>query len=238
MLLAVEGLEVRYGKVPAVRGLTFHVELGEIVCFVGPNGAGKSTTTLAIAGVIRPAAGDIRFDGRSIVGHSPEWIAKAGVSLVPEGRHVFPSLSVKENLGVAANLRRWSGNGAALLDRILGLFPILRERFFGPAGALSGGEQQQLVIARALLTEPRLLIVDEPSLGLAPLFVELVISTFAKLREEGQTLLIVEQSTRRALTLADRLYLIRSGRCVLDGHSQQLAADHTLEAAYFGSKVA
>ena len=238
MLLAVEGLEVRYGKVPAVRGLTFQVDHGEIVCFVGPNGAGKSTTMLAVAGAIKPASGEIRFDGRSIVGRSPEWTAEAGVSLVPEGRHVFSGLSIKDNLGVAAGLRRRSGNGVAILDRVLKLFPVLRERYLSPAGTLSGGEQQQLVIARAMLTEPRLLILDEPSLGLAPQFVDLVMATFTTLREEGQTLLVVEQSTRRALALADRLYLMRSGQCVLQGRSDDLAAERTLEAEYFGGEAA
>ncbi|TIU72060.1 MAG: ABC transporter ATP-binding protein [Mesorhizobium sp.] len=237
-MLEVEELDVRYGKVPAVRSLSFNVDTGEIVCLVGPNGAGKSTTTLAIAGVLKPAAGDIRFNGRSIAGRPPETIAAAGISLVPEGRHVFAGLSVKENLGVAARLRRGSGQGNVLLDKVLAVFPILRERYNGAAGALSGGEQQQLVIARAMLTQPTLMIVDEPSLGLAPRFVELVMSTFRQLREDGQTLLIVEQSTRRALSLADRVHLLRSGRCIMQGTASDLAADPTFEAAYFGGREA
>ena len=234
MLLEGDRLEIRYGSVPAVRDLSFVVEQGEIVCFVGPNGAGKSTTMMTIAGVLRPTSGDIRFEDRSLVGLTAEDIAAKGISLVPEGRHIFGRLSVRENLLVASGLRGGLGRGAPGLDRILTLFPVLRARFESAAGNLSGGEQQQLAIARALLTTPRLLIVDEPSLGLAPKFVELVMETLKSVRLAGTALLLVEQSMRRAIALADRIYLMRSGRVVAEGPAKDFEARTDLEHVYFG----
>src|ERR1700751_4867371 len=168
MLLQVDELEIRYGRVPAVRGISFSVGEGEIVCFVGPNGAGKSTIMLAVAGVLHPAKGTIRFDSRPLAGSAIETIVANGIALVPEGRRIFGRMSVRENLAVASGLRGGLGRTGDRLDPVLELFPILRERYQSPAGFLSGGEQQQLAIARALLTQPRLLVVDEPSLGMAP----------------------------------------------------------------------
>jgi branched-chain amino acid transport system ATP-binding protein len=237
MLLDVQNLEVRYGTVPAVRDINFEVREGEIVCFIGANGAGKSTTMLAIAGVLHPHRGEIRFASRSIAGLAPEDIAALGVGLVPEGRRIFGRMTVRENLVVASGLRGGITGQKKTLDLIFDLFPILRERFDSRAGNLSGGEQQQLAIARALLTEPRLLIVDEPSLGLAPKFVDLVYQTFAHLRESGVTLLLVEQSMRRALSLADRVYVLQSGMIALHGQAAELAGRGDLEHIYFGGSA-
>jgi branched-chain amino acid transport system ATP-binding protein len=234
MLLEVEDIEVRYGSVPAVRNVSFHVAEGEIVCFIGANGAGKSTTMLALAGVLQPARGDIRVESRSIVGLAPEDITRLGIALVPEGRRIFGSLTVHENLLVASGLRGGIATQRSTLDLIFELFPILHQRSDSRAGNLSGGEQQQLAIARALLTRPRLLVVDEPSLGLAPKFIELVYQMFAELRANGMTLLLVEQSMRRALSSADRAYLLQSGSVVLHGKASELAARNDLEHIYFG----
>jgi branched-chain amino acid transport system ATP-binding protein len=236
MLLQVDELEIRYGHVPAIRDISFSVGEGEIVCFVGPNGAGKSTTMLAVAGVLHPAKGSIRFDSSPLAGRPIEAIVAGGVALVPEGRRIFGRMTVRENLAVASGLRGGLGRSGETLDRVLGLFPILRQRYQSPAGFLSGGEQQQLAIARALLTRPRLLVVDEPSLGLAPKYVELVFETLSRVRSEGVTLLIVEQSVRRALKFADRLYFLRSGRIVLDGAAAALSGRADLEHIYFGEE--
>jgi branched-chain amino acid transport system ATP-binding protein len=234
LLLQVEDLEILYGRVPAVRDLSFCVGEGEIVCFIGPNGAGKSTTMLAVAGVLRPAKGSIRFDRHPIIGNAIEAIAASGIALVPEGRRIFGRMTVRENLAVASGLRGGLRRSDEILQRTLEWFPILRERYHSPAGLLSAGEQQQLAIARAVLTKPRLLIADEPSLGLAPKYVDLVFDTFRRVRAEGVTLLIVEQSIRRALQFADRVYVLRSGRIVLEGAAGDLAGRDDLERIYFG----
>jgi branched-chain amino acid transport system ATP-binding protein len=234
VLLSLASLQVRYGKAPAIHELSLHVAAGEIVCLVGPNGAGKSTCLLTIAGVVEPARGEIQFEGRSIRGLSPETIARAGISLVPEGRRIFGRLTVRENLVVASGTQGGVLKTRDQFDRVLALFPVLQDRYNGYAGQLSGGEQQQLAIARALICRPKLLLVDEPSLGLAPLFADLVFETLKRLREEGVTLLVVEQSARRALGLADRTYLLRSGRLILEGASAALASNPEFEHAYFG----
>lgn len=234
MLLSLASLQVRYGNAPAIHELSLHVAAGEIVCLVGPNGAGKSTCLLTIAGVVEPARGEIQFEGSSIRGLSPETIARAGISLVPEGRRIFGRLTVRENLVVASGTQGGVLKTRDQFDRVLALFPVLQDRYNGYAGQLSGGEQQQLAIARALICRPKLLLVDEPSLGLAPLFADLVFETLKRLREEGVTLLVVEQSARRALGLADRTYLLRSGRLILEGPSAALASNPEFEHAYFG----
>ncbi|SEH89668.1 ABC transporter ATP-binding protein [Paracoccus alkenifer] len=234
MLLEVKNLRVDYHKVPAVRGLNIEIAQGEVVCMVGPNGAGKSTTAMTIAGVKRLTSGQILLDGVDISRTTPEAVAAMGVSLVPEGRRIFGRMSVRENLLIGAPLARKRGQQAQSLDRMYELFPILEQRRDQPAGQMSGGEQQQLAIARAMMTGPRLLIVDEPSLGLAPQFVDLVFSTFVRLRQEGVTILVVEQSSRRALALADRLYLVRSGGVVMEGPVDELTSNAGFEAAYFG----
>jgi branched-chain amino acid transport system ATP-binding protein len=232
-VLEVESLHVSYGRVPAVRGVSVGVQAGEIVCIVGPNGAGKSTTLLTIAGTLSPSAGAIRLDGAPIGGRAPEAIARMGVSLVPENRHVFTQLTVEENLRLGSQMRRDRERIEEDYERILGHFPFLRERLDTPGGKLSGGEQQQLVIARALMTAPKLILLDEPALGLAPLIVDTVYEILQTLRAQGITLLVVEQSTNRAIANADRLYVMRSGEIVLEGARDRLTRD-AVEEAYFG----
>jgi branched-chain amino acid transport system ATP-binding protein len=232
-MLALDDLHVHYGRIPAVRGVSLTVERGEIVCLVGPNGAGKSTTLLSVAGAVGPTRGDVRLDGEPIVGRSPEAIARMGLSLVPEGRHVFTQLTVEENIRLGAQMRTDRAEVERDFQRMMAEFPFLAERLATPGGKLSGGEQQQLVIARALMTRPRLMLLDEPALGLGPLVVETVYRILRGLREAGLTLLVVEQSTHRALANADRIYVIRSGAIVLEGRSADLD-EATVEQAYFG----
>ena len=232
-MLVVDDLHVHYGRVPAVRGVSVNVDRGEIVGIVGPNGAGKSTTLLALAGVLTPTQGTIRLDGRSTAGATPEAIARMGLSLVPEGRHVFTQLSVEENVRLGTQMRADRAEVEHDFKRMLAEFPFLQSRLSTPAGKLSGGEQQQLVIARALMTRPRLMLLDEPALGLGPLVVETVYRILRGLRDSGITLLVVEQSTHRALENADRIYVIRSGRIKLHGRSADVS-DAEVEEAYFG----
>jgi branched-chain amino acid transport system ATP-binding protein len=209
-LLAVERIEVGYAGVPAVRGLSLDVGAREIVGLIGPNGAGKSTTLHAIAGMVPCAAGDVRLAGSSLRGRRPEEIARAGVALVPEGRRIFGGFSVEENLRLGLAAR--SGNGAAAaLDDVFELFPVLAEMRGRPAGALSGGQQQQLAIGRALVAGPDVLLLDEPSLGLAPTIVDLVFEALAAIRDRGVTVLLVEQRAQRTVAFADRTYVLGNG---------------------------
>jgi branched-chain amino acid transport system ATP-binding protein len=209
-LLAVDGLDVVYGRVPAIRGLSLEVAAGEIVGLIGPNGAGKSTTLHAIVGLVPCSSGDVRLAGRSLRGRSPEQIARSGIALVPEGRRIFGGFSVEENLRLGLAARR--GNGvAAPLDGVYELFPVLAEMRNRPAGALSGGQQQQLAIGRALVAEPDVLLLDEPSLGLAPALVDLVFEALAGIRERGVTVLLVEQRAQRTVAFADRTYVLGNG---------------------------
>ena len=209
-LLELEGLDVRYGRVPAVRGLTLAVEAGEIVGLIGPNGAGKSTTLHAITGLAPSSAGDVRLAGRSLRGRRPETIARSGVALVPEGRRIFGDFSVEENLRLGQAARR--GNGAAeALEGVYELFPVLAEMRHRQAGTLSGGQQQQLAIGRALVAGPDVLLLDEPSLGLAPAIVDLVFDALAAIRERGVTVLLVEQRAQRTVAFADRTYVLGNG---------------------------
>ena len=208
--LELAGLEVRYGAVAAVRDVSLSVEKGEIVGLIGPNGAGKSTTLHAITGLVPAHAGDVRLGGRSILGRPPEAIAHEGVALVPEGRRIFADFSVEENLllGLAAR-RRANGRGA--LSEVYELFPILRESRRRSAGALSGGQQQQLAIGRALVARPEVLLLDEPSLGLAPTMVDNVFDALVSIRERGVTILLVEQRAQRTVALADRTHVLANG---------------------------
>ena len=206
-MLELVSVEVRYGAVPAVRGVSFRVAEGEIVGLIGPNGAGKSTTLHAITGLVPLHAGHIRVEGESIVGRPPERIAQSGVSLVPEGRRIYADFTVEENLRLGLAARR--GQGA--LAEAYELFPMLQEFRRRSAGALSGGQQQQLAIARALVAQPRLLLLDEPSLGLAPTLVAEVFETLARIREQGVTILLVEQRAQRTVALADRTYVLANG---------------------------
>jgi branched-chain amino acid transport system ATP-binding protein len=217
-LLAVEGLGVRYGAVSAVRDLSFDVGEGEIVGLIGPNGAGKTTTLLAIMGGLPVAAGDLRLAGRSIRGWAPERIAREGVALVPEGRRIYGDLTVEENLRLGLAARSGRSGAGPDLEAAYELFPIVREFRRRHAGALSGGQQQQLAIARALVARPRVLLLDEPSLGLAPKVVDIVFEALAEIRRRGVTVLLVEQRAQRTIGFADRTYLMANGelRLVLD----------------------
>jgi branched-chain amino acid transport system ATP-binding protein len=208
-MLEVRELEVRYGAVPAVRDVNLHVERGEIVGLIGPNGAGKSTTLHAIMGLVPAHSGDIRLGGRTVRGRSPEAIALSGVALVPEGRRIFGDFSVEENLRLGLAARR--SNGGDGLAEVYDLFPILREFRRRGAGALSGGQQQQLAIARALVARPDLLLLDEPSLGLAPKLVDGVFEALASIRDRGVTILLVEQRAQRTVAFADRTHVLANG---------------------------
>jgi len=209
--LSVMELDVAYGPVPAVRGLSLRVAPGEIVGLIGPNGAGKSTTLHAIVGLVRAQGGDVVLGGRSLRGRSPEAIARAGVALVPEGRRLFAELTVEENLRLGLAARRENGSVRDALAEAYTLFPILEEFRARHAGALSGGQQQQLAIARALVAKPSVLLLDEPSLGLAPTIVDLVFSTLAQIRDRGLAILLVEQRAQRTVALADRTHVLANG---------------------------
>jgi branched-chain amino acid transport system ATP-binding protein len=220
--------------VAAVRGISFEVHQGEIVTLIGPNGAGKSTTLMAIAGAIVPSGGTVELAGRSIVGAKPETIVRRGVALVPEGRRIFSTLTVRENLSIGGATRRdrtaFEHDLASALDR----FPILKTYLDAPAGRLSGGEQQQLAIARALLSAPSLLLLDEPSLGLAPQVVDIVFDALDGLRQAGVTICLVEQDALGALELADRAYVMRTGEIELSGTAEEILNDPRVEATYLG----
>ena len=208
-VLEVDGLDVRYGSVPAVRGLSLHVDHGELVGLIGPNGAGKSTTLHAIMGVVPASGGDVRLAGQSVRGRAPETIARAGIALVPEGRRIFGELTVEQNLRLGLSARR--GNGSASLAAAYDLFPVLAEMRGRQAGALSGGQQQQLAIGRALVASPDVLLLDEPSLGLAPTMVDAVFEALTAIRDRGVTILLVEQRAQRTVALADRTHVLANG---------------------------
>jgi branched-chain amino acid transport system ATP-binding protein len=234
--LAVEELEVRYGSVPAVRGLGLEVGRGEIVGLIGPNGAGKSTTLHAIMGAVRASAGDIRLAGRSIRGRRPEQIARAGVALVPEGRRIYAELTVEENLRLGLSARTSQGSAAEAVEQVYELFPIVRESRRRAAGHLSGGQQQQLAIARGLVAGPEVLLLDEPSLGLAPTVVDTVFEALAAIRERGVSILLVEQRAQRTVAFADRTYVLSNGELRMTLTPRDAGDTERMVAAYFGSE--
>ena len=237
-MLVVEDMVVRYGPVTAVRGISFEVHQGEVVALIGPNGAGKSTTLNTIAGAVPLASGQVEFEGSSIAGTLPEAIVRRRIALVPEGRRIFATLTVEENLRLGATVRSDRSGVERDLADSFNRFPILEAYRSMPAGRLSGGEQQQLAIARALLSRPKLVLLDEPSLGLAPLIVEAVFDTLAELRDQGVTLLLVEQNALAAVEFADRTYVLRSGSIELEGTREELLASADLESAYLGFQAA
>ena len=234
-MLALTDVDISYGRIAAVRKLSLEVSAGEIVALIGTNGAGKSSTLKAIFGLLRPSAGRIAFEEKSLVGLRPEQIVREGLALVPEGRHIFQRLTVAENL----SLGRASGRKAPSdsLDRLLDRFPVLRRFYRKSAAGLSGGEQQQLAIARALLSHPRFLLLDEPSLGLAPLMVKEVFDALADLRSDGVTVLLVEQNATQAVALADRTYVLQTGTLVLSGTREQMLARGNLADTYLGAEA-
>jgi branched-chain amino acid transport system ATP-binding protein len=234
-LLEVENLSVRYGDLVALRGASLNVSEGEVVCIIGPNGAGKSTTLATIAGGVPAVSGDIRLDGRSILGQRPEQIARLRLSLVPEGRRIFGTLTVAENLQIGGYMLGDRAAARGDMERLLTHFPRLRERLHYPAARLSGGEQQMLAVARAVMTRPRLLLVDEPSLGLAPMIIDQIYEILLELRQrEKLTLLVNEQSSARVLKFADRIYVLRSGTVQLEGRAADLRDGEAIRHAYFG----
>ena len=233
-MLRVRDVTVRYGSAPAIQHLDLDVNEGEIVGLVGSNGAGKSTLLAAIVGLVPIAGGDVSYLGESLLRLQTEDIARRGIALVMEGRHIFTTLTVSENLALGATAQRNRAGSSAALERVLERFPVLRKNYRLPAGTLSGGEQQQLAIARALVAEPRLLLLDEPSLGLAPILVDEVYQALAEIRSAGATVLGVERKFRRTVKLDDRTYVLRSGRIALSGRREELAGLSALDAAYLG----
>lgn len=236
-MLEVRDLSVRFGRVAAVQGISFDVAEGEAVAVVGPNGAGKTSTLSALVGIVPVAGGTIRFEGDDVTGLGPERMVRRGVALVPEGRHIFSTLTVMENLRLGATIRRDHAAVSAEIDDLLQRFEALGRLSGQPAGKLSGGEQQQLAIARALLSRPRLLVLDEPSLGLAPLVIDRVFDVLDELRRDGVTILLVEQNAARAVLFADRSYVLRSGQVVLSGASRELLAAPDFISSYLGVEV-
>jgi branched-chain amino acid transport system ATP-binding protein len=236
-LLAVEDLVVRYGPIVAVREVSLRVEQGEIVALLGANGAGKSSFLNAIAGLVPAASGRIRFRGEDVLRLPPERIVHRGLALTPEGRRVFPRLSVADNLRLGAVPQRSPAAADAARQRVFELFPVLHERMGQVAGTLSGGEQQMLAIGRSLMAGPDLLLLDEPSLGLAPILVDQIFELLGRLRDQGTTILLVEQNVHRALELADRAYVLVNGRIEREGPAAELRASAEIERAYLGIGV-
>jgi branched-chain amino acid transport system ATP-binding protein len=234
-LLNVQDITVRYGQLTALRKVSIALDEGETLFVTGPNGAGKSTLLKAIAGVVTPREGDIQLQGRKIAGRSPEDIARMGFSMVPEGREVFGGLSIEENLRLGTGMRADKDQAARDLEQVYAVFPMLKERKDRHAAVLSGGQQQMLVIGRALMAGPRLIAIDEPSLGLAPKVIDDVYATLLRLRDRsGLTLLIVEQSATRAMLTGGRMILLRSGEVALAGDARELVRGDALKRAYFG----
>lgn len=232
-LLEVENLVCRYGAIEAVRGISFNVAEGECLALLGANGAGKTTTLSTITQLKQQAAGHIRFQGQPLAPLNPAQVVRLGITLVPEGRRVFPGLTVDENLEMGAFIEGSTEKREKRFDQVYELFPRLHERRRQKAGSLSGGEQQMLAIGRALMRGPRLLLLDEPSMGLAPVIIKDIFATLARLREQGLTMLIVEQNANLALRLADHAVVLRSGRIVLTGQADEIRGD-ALREAYIG----
>ncbi|MCR4401552.1 MAG: ABC transporter ATP-binding protein [Firmicutes bacterium] len=231
-MLEVKGVECFYGSINVLRGVSFHVDTGEIVALIGANGAGKTTTLRAISGLVRVAKGDVVYEGRSIANQPPHAIVSQGIVHVPEGRQVFQELSVEDNLVLGAYTAKHAADRLEALEQVYERFPRLRERRRQMAGTLSGGEQQMLAIGRALMSRPKLLLLDEPSMGLAPILVREVFSIIEEISRGGATILLVEQNARMALSLADRAYVLRTGTIVLSGSGREVAANPEVREAY------
>ncbi|MEI2703915.1 MAG: ABC transporter ATP-binding protein [Ilumatobacteraceae bacterium] len=234
-LLELDRVTVRYGRVAAVRGVSLRISPGEVVAIVGPNGAGKSTLLAAVMGMVRVAEGEVRWSGRSITAWRPDQIARSGISLVPEGRQIFGDLSVSENLRLGAVARADRTRVGQAMDEVLALFPVLAKFSQRPAGLLSGGQQQQLAIARSLLADPQLLLLDEPSLGLSPTMIDVVFEALDAVRAAGRTILLVEQRANRAIAFADRALVLAGGEIQASIGADQAHNDEVLRHAYFGT---
>ncbi len=235
MLLSIQNLEAGYGQVTVLKGISLHVDEGEIVAIIGANGAGKTTTLMAISGIVSRQSGQITFFDEKIIQLSAHEIVEKGISHVPEGRRIFPRLSVLENLQMGAYLQNNPEHQKEDLDWVFSLFPLLKERNRQAGGTLSGGEQQMLAIGRALMSRPKLLILDEPSLGLSPLMVEKIFEMIQLINEQGLTILLVEQNAHAALLLANRAYVMETGQITLEGQAQKLLKNKEVQAAYLGA---
>jgi len=233
-MLEVKNIQVAYGKIIAVKDISVTVNEGEIVTLIGSNGAGKSTTLRAISGLIKPKSGEITFNGKRIDGMPGHEIVGMGICHSPEGRRIFPRMTVKENLELGAFLRNDKAAVNADMERVLDLFPRLKERIKQTAGTMSGGEQQMLAVSRALMGDPKLLLLDEPSMGLAPVLVELIFDTIVKIRKQGITILLIEQNATAALEVADRAYVLESGKVKMSGSAAELRSDDKVTKAYLG----
>jgi branched-chain amino acid transport system ATP-binding protein len=233
-MLKIENLEVAYGNIKAIKGISLEVNQGEIVTLIGSNGAGKSTTLRAISGILKPKSGSITFNGERIDGVEGHDIVAKGICQSPEGRRIFPKMSVDENLDLGAFLRNDKAGIAADRDRVLELFPRLRERIDQKAGTMSGGEQQMLAVGRALMGSPKLLLLDEPSMGLAPVLVDMIFETIEKINKQGTTILLVEQNALAALNVADRAYVLESGSIKMSGKAKDLISNDEVTKAYLG----
>ncbi len=233
-MLTVDDIHVYYGNIAAVKGISLTVYQGEIVTLIGGNGAGKSTTMRTISGLLKPKRGSIHFEGKQVSGLKGHEVAQRGIAQSPEGRRIFPRMSVTENLELGAFLRRDKATIVTDMERVFDLFPRLKERLTQRAGTLSGGEQQMLAMGRALMAEPRLLLLDEPSMGLAPVLVEVVFETIKKVNEQGTTVLLVEQNALVALNIADHAYVLETGQITLEGPANELAHNDEVRKAYLG----
>ncbi len=231
-ILKIKDLKVNYGGIEAVKGVSFDVPEGEIVTLIGANGAGKSSTLRAIAGLVKPAGGSIEFKGENITAKEPNVIVSKGITLVPEGRKIFPDLTVLENLKIGAYLR--NDDLTEDINWVYDLFPRLKERSWQAGGTLSGGEQQMLAVGRALMSRPKIIMMDEPSLGLAPLVVQDIFSIIRQINSEGITVLLIEQNANMALKIADKAYVMETGRITMEGTGAELLADETIKEAYLG----
>ena len=233
-MLKIENLEVAYGNIKAIKGISLEVNKGEIVTLIGSNGAGKSTTLRAISGILKARAGRIIFENEEIQGKEGHEIVKMGICQSPEGRRIFPRMSVDENLDLGAFLRTDKAGIAADRERVLDLFPRLKERINQKAGTMSGGEQQMLAVGRALMGSPKLLLMDEPSMGLAPVLVQMIFETITKINKQGTTVLLVEQNALAALKVADRAYVLESGTIKMSGKAKDLISNNEVTKAYLG----
>lgn len=231
-ILKIEDLQVNYGGIEAVKGISFEVQEGQIVTLIGSNGAGKSSTLRTISGLVKPSGGRIMFAGEDITGKDPTQIVTQGVTLVPEGRRIFPDMTVLENLKIGAYLRK--DDLSADIEWVFSLFPRLKERSWQAGGTLSGGEQQMLAMGRALISHPKLLMLDEPSMGLAPILVGQIFAIIRELHQSGTTILLVEQNAEMALQVADRAYVLESGKIALSGTGHELAESDSIKKAYLG----